>query len=55
MNNNLGVRIRSELVALALQLGSKFPVIVNLAIKDYPHGFFCVRHRLVTACEIDDR
>ena len=42
-------------MALALQFGSEFFVIVNLAVEDYPHGFFAIRHRLMTAGEIDDR
>src|ERR1700730_15308868 len=41
-------------MAFALQFGSQFFVIVNLAIEDYPHRFFRIRHRLMTACESDD-
>ena len=55
VNDHFRVGIRSELMALALQFRSQFLVIVNLAIENYPHGFFCIRHRLVTAGEIDDR
>ena len=49
------VGIRPKLMALALQFGSQFFVIVNLAVEDYPHGFLCVGHRLMAAGEIDDR
>src|SRR5438552_1213003 len=55
MDDHLGVGIRSKLMALFLQLCSQFSVIVNLAVEDDPHRFFCVRHRLMTAGEIDDR
>src|SRR4030095_3766883 len=47
------VGIRSKLMALTLQFPSQFFVIVNLAVEDYPHGFLCVRHRLMTAGEVD--
>src|SRR5207302_10845086 len=55
VNDYFSVGIRSKLMALALKFCSQFPVIVNLAIEDYPHSFFCVRHRLMTASEVDDR
>ena len=38
MNDDLRVGVRFELVALALQLGSKFRKVVDFAVVGYPHG-----------------
>ena len=54
MDDYFRVGIRPKLITLALQLRSQLSIIVNLAIEDYPNGFFCVRHRLMTAGQIDD-
>src|SRR5437660_11857548 len=54
VNNHFGVGIRSKLMALALQLCSQFPVIVNLAVKNDPNCFLGIRHRLMTSGQIND-
>ena len=55
VNDNLSVAICFELMAFALQLASELFKIVNLAVEDYPNGFFCIRHRLMPTGEINDR
>src|SRR5438094_10422602 len=49
------IGIRSKLMPLTLQFRSQLFVIVNFAVKNYPYGFFCVRHRLMTASEVNDQ
>src|ERR1051325_861274 len=49
------VGVRSKGVSFILQFSSEFFVVVNLTVKSEPHGLLCIRHRLMTACEIDDR
>src|SRR4029079_10756176 len=54
VNNNLGVRIRSEGIPQLLELCPQFLEIVDLTIENYPDCFFGVGHWLMPAGQIDD-
>ena len=55
MDDDFRIGSGSEDVPICLQLTPELQKIVDLAIKDYPNGFFLVRHGLVAAGKIDDR
>src|SRR2546427_10594542 len=55
MDDDLRIGSRSEYVPTRFQLTPQLPEIVDLAIEDYPHGFFLIRHGLVATRKIDDR
>ena len=55
VDDHFRIGIGSEPMTLALKLCSQFFVIVNFAVENYPYGFFCIRHWLVTANQVDDR
>ena len=54
VNNHFGVRICAKTMAAFFELSAQLFEIVNLAVKNDPHCFFGVRHRLVAAGQIDD-
>ena len=55
MNDNLGVRVRSEMVAVILQLAAKFAKVINFAVVGDPNSTIFVRHRHVAGGrEVDD-
>src|SRR2546427_4487066 len=55
MDDDLRIGSRSEYVPTRFQLTPELQDIVDLAIEDYPHGFFLIRHGLVATRKIDDR
>ena len=54
VNDHFGVGACVKTMAALLELGAQFLEIVNLAVEDDPDRFFGVRHRLVTAGQIDN-
>src|SRR2546425_4180162 len=55
MDDDLRIGSGSEYVPTRFQLTPELQEIVDLAIEDYPHGFFLIRHGLVATRKIDDR
>ena len=55
VDDDLGVRLRAENVAVAFQFTPEFKEVVDFAIENHPNGFFLIRHGLMTARKIDDR
>jgi hypothetical protein len=55
MDDDLRIGSRSENVPTRFQLTPELQEIVDLAIEDYPNGFFLIRHGLAATRKIDDR
>ncbi len=55
MDEDLGVRVRRETVAAALQLTAQLAVVVDLAVLDDGDAAVLVGDRLVAVLEVDDR
>ena len=55
MQQDLGVRLGPEAVALGLQVGAQLVIVIDLAVEDNPDGPVFIRQRLVTADEVDNR
>jgi hypothetical protein len=51
----LGVAVRPETVARALQVAAQFAVVVDLTVLNDVDGLVLVGHRLVARLEVDDR
>src|SRR5262245_27082055 len=54
MNNDLGVRLTVEMVALPFERFPKLFEVVNFAVKNSPDGAVFVVDRLMAACNIND-
>src|SRR5580658_3904869 len=54
MNNNLGIAVGVEDVAVFFQLAAKLTEIVNLAVKHYPDRAVLVEHRLMATSQVND-
>src|SRR6185295_2427287 len=46
--------MRAKNVSMGFQFAPQLFEIVDFTIKDHPYGFFLIRHRLMTAVDIDD-
>ena len=55
VDDDLRVRLGAEPVAGTFEFGTQFPVVINLAVKNDPHGLFRIGHRLVAAGQVNDR
>src|SRR5689334_4501380 len=55
VNDRFGVAVGVESVAEIFQFGSKFEVVVNLAVENDPGSAIRVVNRLLPVGEIDDR
>src|SRR5438309_2087259 len=54
VNNRLCVRVRAKTMAAFLKLDAQLLEVVNLAVKDHPHSFLRIRHRLMASDQIND-
>ncbi len=54
VDDNLGIGLRVECVAPALQLRAQFPVVVDLPIEHDLNAAILIGHRLMTGLQIDD-
>jgi len=55
VKDDFSIRSGSKRVPETLELATKFPEIVYLAIEDHPDGFIGIGHRLVSTFEVYDR
>ncbi len=55
VNDDLGIRARAKDVSERLELASKLVEIVDLTVENDPDRFLLIRHRLMSACNIDNR
>ena len=54
MKNRLGIALRPVAVAGSLHLAAQHGMIVNLAVEDDPDAVVLVRHRLMSAGDVDN-
>jgi hypothetical protein len=54
MNNDFGVGVSAEAMAAALEFGTKFGKVVNLAVENDPGAAVFVKYGLMASREIDD-
>src|SRR5690606_38403785 len=55
MHQDFGVGGSLEVTPFLLELGAKFPEVVDLAVADDPRAAFRARKWLVSALRVDDR
>ena len=55
VDDHFAVRCSPEAMTERLQLPMQFPEVVDFTIADHPQRTVCVRQRLMSAGEVDDR
>ena|SRR5437588_2776529 len=55
MNDRFGIAGRLINVAACFEAGAKVSMVVDFSVVGYPNILVFIAHRLMAACEIDDR